>query len=70
MIFEITDQNLTQVYIQHDESGNQIMVTLLIDDEEITFDDTSICDLKLVQISDPIIKELDIVEEKIKGVTS
>ncbi len=69
-IIEITEKNLTQVYFQHDESGNQIMVTLLIDEEEVTFDDTSIHELKLVQISDCLIKKLDTVEEKIKNATS
>lgn len=69
-IIKITEKNLTQIYFQHDKSGNKIMVTLLIDEEEVTFDGTSIHELKLVQISDCIIKKLDIVEEKIKNVTS
>lgn len=69
-IIEITEKNLTQIYFQHDEATTQIMVTLLINNEEVTFDGTSINELKLVQISDCVIKKLDLVEEKIKSVTT
>ena len=69
-IIEITEKNLTQIYFQHDSITTQIMITLLINEKEVTFDGTSIHELKLVQISDCIIKKLDTVEAKIKSVTS
>ena len=52
IIIEITKKNFTQLYFQHDSVTTQIMLTLLIDEKEITFDGTSIHELKLVQISD------------------
>ena len=68
-IIEITKDNLTQLLFQHTEEGTKVMVTLSIEDQELTFDGTSINELKLVQVSDPITTELLAVEKKIKSVT-
>lgn len=71
-IIEITKENLTQLLIQHsdDVQNTMIMVTLLIDGQELTFGKPSIHELKLAQVEDPITQELDAVEEKIDEATT
>lgn len=69
-LIEITEQNLRELLFKHDEEGTKIMVTILIEEKELTFGEDAIHELKLVQVSDPINQDLGAVEEMIKSATN
>lgn len=69
-IIEITEDNLFQVYFLRTESDTTIIITLIVDGLELTFNQDSIHELKFVQISDSIQHKLKVLESEIDGCTN